>query len=385
MNPDSFTPVQINGNKWWNHTRVRLRATKENTLRLFFKTPFSSSSLYSSCGTSLTTLLRIYFHSLEADIVLSTPLHLFDHCSYWWLCRLHDASELKYIICWMSDPISRPLVYSIYSIYIVKLYCIWRYGSFSSTDICMASWVRFVLSSCRGSGSASWKVYVFVCLVLNVPEKTMEIPSCCGFLLFSSPPLLLSVHPVVLPWCYFAILHQQAAQTECFCMASRAHFSFEIPTRSHEPVHKHGHLFQLCVEPTLRFTVLPHGNRVSCAQCPRKESNKKQMTRLYRKLLISRSSWLFGLSCKCTHVWYARRGFEVRSQNTVASTHTRLKTNRHMRCWNKNVVCRPHIHMWKKKRRLCPCRSAFLPQPVTTSICAVLDRASVCLCHYCAG
>lgn len=229
----------------------------------------------------------------------------------------------------------------------------------------MASWVRFVLSSCRGSSSASWKVYVFVCLVLNVPEKTMEIPSCCGFLLFSSPPLLLSVHPVVLPWCYFAILHQQAAQTECFCMASRAHFSFEIPTRSHEPVHKHGHLFQLCVEPMLRFTVLPHGNRVSCAQCPRKESNKKQMTRLYRKLLISRSSWLFGLSCKCTHVWYARRG--------LLQAHTRLKTNRHMHCWNKNVVCRPHIHMWKKKRRLCPCRSAFLSQPVTTSICAVLE------------
>lgn len=60
---------------------------------------------------------------------------------------------------------------------------------------------------------------------------------------------LPSFYPVVLLWCYFAILHLNTAHTECFCMASWAHFSFRRPTcrQSYKLVHKHGHLLQLTV------------------------------------------------------------------------------------------------------------------------------------------
>lgn len=37
-------------------------------------------------------------------------------------------------------------------------------------------------------------------------------------------------------------------------------FFIRNTSSSHEPVHKHGHLSQLCVEPVLNVTVLPHEN-----------------------------------------------------------------------------------------------------------------------------
>lgn len=52
----------------------------------------------------------------------------------------------------------------------------------------------------------------------------MEVSS----LKYHSFLLLLSIHPLVLPWCCFAILHRR--KRKCFCMASRAHFSFGTPT-----------------------------------------------------------------------------------------------------------------------------------------------------------
>ena len=79
----------------------------------------------------------------------------------------------------------------------------------------------------------------------------------------------------------------------------------------------------------------------------------------------------------------------------VCSTAVALKrehTHRHTHSVEIEMLCAltqtSHSHKKKKKKNiggLLQCCFALLSKPVTISICAVLDRASVCPCHYCTG
>lgn len=78
---------------------------------------------------------------------------------------------------------------------------------------------------------------VFVCLALNVPERSSEALSHCSLQKKTPYILLLLLH-----FSRGDHLQFRTSRPDCLWMARVAHFSLEIPTRSLGLPHKHGHL-----------------------------------------------------------------------------------------------------------------------------------------------